>query len=123
MARWIGIPIFDALSRYEPVPSSSPAVGGRRPFQRPQAGARDLAARHLGGYGIANAGARLACPARRARSREIEPLAGLDDVAWHALPAVPPIILPDRALFFFFFFFFFPPPPPPPPPPPLFFFF
>ena len=30
VARWIGIPIFDALSRYEPVPSSSPAVGGRR---------------------------------------------------------------------------------------------
>ena len=35
------------------------ALDGRRPFQRPQAGAGDLAARHLGGHGIANAGARL----------------------------------------------------------------
>src|SRR5258708_16022837 len=62
-------------------------AAGRR-LQRPQTRPRDLAARHLGGHGIADPRARFPRPARCARGREIEPFVGLDDIAGHPLPLV-----------------------------------
>src|SRR5258705_12643026 len=63
-------------------------LAARRPFQRPQPRPRDLAARHLASYGVANTRARFPRSPRRRRGREIEPFAGFDDIARHALSPV-----------------------------------